>query len=1639
MSTSVVLKPEISASKEAYFSWEITFSQGVSFKKGMLYLTDIDQDSDPDSYIFKYQLHSTESPAGSHIFEALHVGPYYARLTIIGSDNSINVSDFLTVSVYELGEAEIESVTSRDSSFSVILKPYAGPTLQSDQTITTVNFILFGRQKTSTGFGEGSVSLNIVKEYNSDGDYIIGDTENKIENGWQYEIACFYTDNKIISGGLSNTKIGTPTNKPNQITDVSAVYNSLDQQLIINYSNPDDYLDWEALTLKAKIIHGNTIDEYIFDVNSSNFTFDEEQIVFDMNSSPSLPVDVSFNITLNISNTFGYSDDESQPITCIVPYRFCSEPATISNLQYIVGDNEFSVTYDKSSLAQYDVRVHMIVIDTDTNIEKYNNNYYNGDIVDVENGSYYNVNLQVFYTAKFNNSIEFGPCTPEVSYFDYNFIPHGKADAPVFLVTDYGDGSAIISWNTPNFNGYSLDKYQVSDDDGNSWYDNDQYTTKTILCGPNYTSGVEYKFKVKAFTKSPDLVFDDGAEIEEGNTSVSINVYPLEKPELLTVNKHVPGYETSDITFTVNGIKGGTINNFNYIIDNTTPEEMLAYQIDTSSQYSYLFQNLTNTFRHKIHITVVTVSGDNTQESDVSEFFTTPFEMPIVPTLSAKPYTSSVNLSWLPNNPDSIISLPVEYDVEYKVADEINSEWVPATGNYILNTETNKYTLTIDELTSNIEYKFKIRSKIHNQELFEQGLESTLYSSYSTEIISRPFIYKNKPTMNLRVDNKKIIVELTRSTANYYEPYSYHATVALTSNPSVILETIVSTSSETSKTLTFDFNNVELVNLELYTVVAFYNMISPGISDAYKSDDVSNSAVIPFDPAVVPFLSCTPEDSRIKLSWNDGNMNGLTIIKYQVSSKLYEESIWSEFADFNPNISDTEAQNTNSYNAYISQANGQTYDYKIQAVILDAGNEYYSISNTVTVTPFTFATSPILDSYVSSDKAITLNWNEPSNLGGLILLRYEVQKSGDTDWQKLTNTSLSYKFEGLNNGSLYTFYVRAVTNNNINKDNLGYVNDDIISINNLFQPARPYAHPTITLERVVSGDRKLTLYWTQTLGGHIFDHYNITYTGGSISTTLSNLYYEIPSLINGNHYDCQVEIYVKDENDNAPKDENGINLLVSEISTQKTNIPYVQAVAPKNVESVPHDTYVDVSWDDLTTSEELGGLPFERYEVNYKELNATSLYLSIWQHVTSGNLYHKFDNLNNGTEYIFYVRAVTTNEHHTSDSAKPSSEVIGFESLDNNIPYLPLAAPVILNCEPQPKSALLKWSAPELVGLSLDYYEVSGGNLLTPYNVGISTQYLFEDLLNNDPYSFYVKAVTSHKYYGIISGPNSAEVTTIPYERPDKVLNLVCSAVNNVLTINFTSPTTSSVNNGLPQDYKYTLNNGDYNDVYSGESISISSFGSSDITVCVFARILNPNDSDESVYSYENKVVVSNSNLASDIQNLTASPGDKMVTLYWENINSTSGSTYGIVHINDAGEKSLLKSVSFQSGQPLTTTITSLADGSLLVNGKSYIFHVYASVDDVLKISATPIGKPIFNSISISGSNFNTDVSLNGSNTVDITIIAFTTDGGSHVITGTYTTRLNTILGESSASYLSAFIIASNSVGTITTSLITFE
>jgi len=105
-------------------------------------------------------------------------------------------------------------------------------------------------------------------------------------------------------------------------------------------------------------------------------------------------------------------------------------------------------------------------------------------------------------------------------------------------------------------------------------------------------------------------------------------------------------------------------------------------------------------------------------------------------------------------------------------------------------------------------------------------------------------------------------------------------------------------------------------------------------------------------------------------------------------------------------------------------------------------------------------------------------------------------------------------------------------------------------------------------------------------------------------------------------------------------------------SVSGTKTPFKEASAPQSVASVPSSQQIDISW---VAPADLGGLPVDHYEVKLDN--------GSW--VQADNLTtHTFTGLDNGEEYFFKVRAVTSN------TGNGLGNLNGVESSSfSNIPY----------------------------------------------------------------------------------------------------------------------------------------------------------------------------------------------------------------------------------------------------------------------------------------------------------------------------------------------------------------------------------
>ena len=224
-------------------------------------------------------------------------------------------------------------------------------------------------------------------------------------------------------------------------------------------------------------------------------------------------------------------------------------------------------------------------------------------------------------------------------------------------------------------------------------------------------------------------------------------------------------------------------------------------------------------------------------------------------------------------------------------------------------------------------------------------------------------------------------------------------------------------------------------------------------------------------------------------------------------------------------------------------------------------------------------------------------------------------------------------------------------------------------------------------------------------------------------------------------------------------------------SVSGTKTPFKAASAPQSVASVPSSQQIDISW---VAPADLGGLPVDHYEVKLDE--------GAWV-PAHGSFAHSFTDLDNGTEYFFKVRAVTSNIGNGLGYWN------GVESSSySNIPYdLPILT--IDDCVSSNASLSVDLSSDELFGLSLVRYELSidGGANWLPYDqsdVGL----VVNGLVNGTEYYIKVRSVLSHEYLGELISSPSAQILATPYEAASVPRSVALAPSNEQLVVSWVVP-----------------------------------------------------------------------------------------------------------------------------------------------------------------------------------------------------------------------------------------------------------
>lgn len=450
--------------------------------------------------------------------------------------------------------------------------------------------------------------------------------------------------------------------------------------------------------------------------------------------------------------------------------------------------------------------------------------------------------------------------------------------------------------------------------------------------------------------------------------------------------------------------------------------------------------------------------------------------------------------------------------------------------------------------------------------------------------------------------------------------------------------------------------------------------------------------------------------------------------------------------------------------------------------------------------------SPQAVAAVAGNGGATVTWSAPAETGGSPVTGYLVQPLPDGAPVSVDGTATSATLTGLDNGTSYTFVVRA-------RNALGLGPDSAPSAAVL--PASAPAAPSAVVAS--AGDRDATVYWTipAANGGSAVTGYRIVASPGGASATVpgNRAHVRFTGLDNAATYRFTV-VAANAQGDgpaSAPSDE---------------VVPYGHPAAPGSIETEQGNGAARVTWAAPSTD---GGRSITGYLVTTEPGSLSSA-------VPAGETSRLVTGLSNGTAYTFQVTAINhagTGPASASGSATPET-----------VPGEPTA----VQATGDDKFATVTWTAPASDGGS----PVTGYTVVTyPGKQSMSvaagaTTARIDGLTNGKVYRFAVRAVNAlgrgpespvsndvtpaglpGAPTGVLAVVNGAASVQVSWQAPAAnggapITGYTVTSTPAGATVNAAANATSATVSGLTVGTAYTFNVAAINKVGTGPASQVS-------------------------------------------------------------------------------------------------------------------------------------------------------------------------------------------------------------------------
>src|SRR5437867_3533857 len=355
-----------------------------------------------------------------------------------------------------------------------------------------------------------------------------------------------------------------------------------------------------------------------------------------------------------------------------------------------------------------------------------------------------------------------------------------------------------------------------------------------------------------------------------------------------------------------------------------------------------------------------------------------------------------------------------------------------------------------------------------------------------------------------------------------------------------------------------------------------------------------------------------------------------------------------------------------------------------------------------------------------SSSEIDLRWTAPSDLGGLLLTGYKIQRStdGGSSWSTIVSntgsTATAYSNTGLAPNTTYTYRVFAVTPLVTSSPSN---TASATTASNITAP-----HPPTGLTATAASSSQINLGWTAPTnnGGSAITGYKIYRSTSSGTETgyvnLGNVTsYTNTGLTNGITYFYKVRAVNRAEQ--------------CRVSNEASATPPTIPSAPQNLQAAVGGKSITISWQPPSSN---GGSAITGYKI-YRSTSSGSE----TGYVTLGNVTsYTNTGLTNGVTYFYKVRAVNS---------------VGLSLLSNEASATPVSvpsAPQNLQATAGTSNVALTWNAPSSNGGSaITGYKIytftSSGSVTGYVTLGNVTSYTNTGLTGGTTYFYKVRAVNS--------------------------------------------------------------------------------------------------------------------------------------------------------------------------------------------------------------------------------------------------------------------------------------------------------